>query len=91
MCVTCLSSSDERCVPLAVLPVDIQIRTPRQRYDDIHVTLITCNQQPYLKQQGTGEEIETEELKDEGNGKRLKGKISKKCSGGKKNLPKEIS
>lgn len=91
MCVTCLSSSDESCVSLTVLPVDIQMWTLRQRYDDVHVTLIGCNQQPYLKRQVTGEEIEMDELKDQGNGKRLKGEISKNVQREKrKNLPKEM-
>lgn len=44
MCVTCLSGSDESCVSLTVLPVDIQIWTLRQCDDHIHVTLITCHQ-----------------------------------------------
>lgn len=53
VCVTCLGGGDERCVPLAVLPVDIQMRTLRERYDDVHVALITGDQQPYLRQKVT--------------------------------------
>lgn len=68
MCVdlTCLSGGDESCVSLTVLPVDIQIRTLRQRYDDVNITLVTCNQQPYLRQKVTGQEVEMEEFKEQG-------------------------
>lgn len=48
-CVTCLCSSDEGSVSLAVLPVDVQVRTLRQSYDDVHKPLVTRNQQPYLR------------------------------------------
>jgi len=47
--VTCLCGSNESSVSLAVLPVDIQVWAMRQRYDDIHKTLVTCNQQPCLR------------------------------------------
>lgn len=53
VCGTCLGGGDERCIPLAVLPVDIQIRTLRERYDDVHEALITGNQQSYLRQKVT--------------------------------------
>lgn len=52
---TCLRRGDEGRVPLAVLPVDVQVRTLRQRYDDVHVALIARDQQSYLKGQGVTE------------------------------------
>lgn len=58
MCLTCLRGGDQRCVSLAVLPVDVQIRTLRQSYDDVHVTLITRDQQPYLEREATGGEAD---------------------------------
>lgn len=92
MCLTCLCGGDERCVSLAVLPVDVQIRTLRQSYDDVHVTLITRDQQPYLERKATGgDETETDELKREGNGKRLRGELSKNVHGGEKQMPKDGS
>lgn len=87
MCLTCLCGGDERCVSLAVLPVDVQIRTLRQSYDDVHVTLITRDQQPYLERKATG----TDELKHEGNGKRLRGELSKNVHGGEKQTSKDRS
>lgn len=45
---------DEGRVSLAVLPVDVQVRTLRQRYDDVHVALIARDQQPYLEGGETG-------------------------------------
>lgn len=79
MKLTSLSSSYESCVSLAVLPVDIQIRTLSQRYDNIHVTLVTCNQEPCLgfKKKKTGQKVEMEELKLEGMREKLKSRISK--------------
>lgn len=60
---TCLRGSDESCVSLAVLPVDLQIQTLRQRYDNIHVTLVTCNQESCLRSKRTEREAETGEFK----------------------------
>lgn len=48
---TCLRRGDEGRVSLAVLPVDVQVWTLRQRYDDVHVALVARHQQPYLEGQ----------------------------------------
>lgn len=79
-----MSSSDESCVSLAVLPVDIQIGTLRQRYDDVYVALVACDQQPYLRQK----KVTGEELKDKAEEERFKFRISKNVQGAK-NLPEE--
>lgn len=50
VCPTCLGSGDEGSVPLLVLPVDIQVRTLGQRYDNINVTLVTRHHQPRLRE-----------------------------------------
>ncbi|TNN84644.1 hypothetical protein EYF80_005059 [Liparis tanakae] len=48
---------DECCVSLAVLPVDVQMRTLSQRYDDVHEALVTCNQQPCLRRKEKGQRL----------------------------------
>lgn len=72
---TCLSGGDERRVSLAVLPVHIQMRALGQRYDDVHVTLVTRNQQPDLRWQETQEDV----LEEKGN--KHKGKNTSKVKG----------
>lgn len=46
---TCLSSCHEGCIPLVVLPVDIDVGTLRERYDHIHPAHVTGYYQPILK------------------------------------------
>lgn len=41
---TCLCGGDEGRVSLAVLPVDVQVRTLGKGYDDVHVALIARDQ-----------------------------------------------
>lgn len=77
-CVTCLCSSDEGSVPLAVLPVHFQVRTLSQRYDDVHETLVTRHLQSSLRERREEKtEAEREELKSASRFMEIKLKHSK--------------